>query len=115
MGPFNYGWQSLNPIGIQDIQRMANNTKNRFQFGFYIRNLSRHPIWAIHTTQPYEFLAEMLEKDTLMDIMTDKALTGFKYLWGIEPNWRNKTSVKCDLAYRILDTCWSVLEENINA
>ena len=109
MGPFNYGWQSLNPIDMQGLQRMVNNTKNRFQFGFYVRDLSRHPMWAIQTTQPYEFFAEMLEKDTLMDNMTDKALTGFKYLWGIEPNWRNKLSVKCDLTYRIFNICWHVL------
>ncbi len=114
MGPFNYGWQSLNPIEMKDLQRMVNNTKNRFQFGFYLRDLSGHPKWAIQTTQPYEFLAEMLEDDALMDIMTDKALTGFKYLWGIEPNWRNKTSVKCDLVYRVLNICLSVLEDNIN-
>jgi len=109
MGPFNYDWQSLTPIETHDLQRMVNNLKNRFQFGFYIRSLSRHPSWAIQTIQPYEFFAEMLEKDTLMDNMTDKALTGFKYLWGIEPNWRNKLSVKCDLTYRILNTCWPVL------
>jgi hypothetical protein len=115
MGPFNYGWQSLNPIEMQDFQKMVNNAKNRFQFGFYIRDLSGHPMWAIQTTQPYEFLADMLEKDTLMDLMTGKALTGFKYLWGIEPNWRSKTSVKCDLIYRILNTCWRVLEGNKNA
>jgi len=106
MGPFNYDWQSLNPIETHDLLRMVNNPKNRFQFGFYIRSLGRHPMWAIQTAQPYEFFADMLEKDTLMDNMTDKALSGFKYLWGIEPNWRNKTSVKCDLTYRILDTCW---------
>ena len=111
MGPFNYGWQSLSPIEISDLQRMVHNTKNRFQFGFYIRDLSGHPKWAIQTTQPYEFLAEMLENDTLMDIMTDKALTGFRYLWGIEPNWRNKTAVKCDLIYRVINTCWPILGE----
>ena len=46
--------------------------------------------------------------------MTDKALTGFRCLWVIEPNWRNKTSIKCDLTYRILNACWRVLEENYN-
>jgi len=109
MGPFNYGWHSLNPIESQDLQRMVNDPKNRFRFGFYIKDLAGHPIWALQTLQPYEFFAEMLEKNTLMDNMTDKSLTGFKYLWGIEPNWRNKVSIKCDLTYRILNTCWRVL------
>jgi hypothetical protein len=111
MGPFNYGWQTLGAVEMKDLQRMVNNTKNRFQFGFYIRSLIRHPMWAIQTTQPYEFLAEMLEKDILLDLMTDKALTGFRYLWGIEHSWRNKISVKCDLTYTILKCCWSVLTE----
>jgi hypothetical protein len=114
MGPFNYGWQSLNPIETQDIQRMMNDQRNRFRFGFYIRDLSGHPMWALQTAQPYGLLAEMLENDTLMDNITAKALTGFRYLWGIEPNWRNKTSIKCDLTYRILNTCWSILEEYKN-
>ena len=109
MGPFNYGWQTLNTLETQDLQRMVNNQKNRFQFGFYIRSLIRHPMWAIQTTQPYEYLAEMIEKDTLIDIMTDKALTGFRCLWGIEHNWRNKISVKCDLIYTVLKACWPVL------
>lgn len=43
MGPFNYDWKALNPIELSDLQSLNNNLKNRFQFGFWLRSMTKHP------------------------------------------------------------------------
>lgn len=109
VGPFNFNWKTLNPIDISDFHRIVNNP-NRYNFGFWLRSMTRHPKWALQTTQPYELLYELIDSDTLMDFMTDDALKGFRHISGIEPHWKSKTSVKCDVTFAVLKACWSVLE-----
>jgi hypothetical protein len=109
VGPFNFGWQTLNSIDMEAFHAIINNPYH-FAFGFWLRNLIGLPEWVIQTIQPYEFLAELLDDDTLIDMMPDKTKKGFRYLLGIEPYWKNETAVKCDLMFALLKTCWPVLE-----
>lgn len=111
VGPFNFGWQALNPIDMSDLCRIIDNPY-RYNFGFWLRVITELPKWAMQTTQPYVVLTELLETDTLMDIMTDDALKGFRHISGIEPHWINKDTVKCDLTFAVLKACWPVLAVN---
>ena len=113
MGPFNFGWQFLNPVDMAGLQWIIDNP-NRYTFGFWLRIITGLPDWAIQTTQPYELLAELLEADTLMDIMNDKTLQGFRRISGRESYWRNKTAVKCDVVFAVLKACWPVLQVKAN-
>mgnify|MGYP000855191209 FL=1 len=113
MGPFNFGWQFLNPVDMAGLQWMIDNP-NRYTFGFWLRSITGHPDWAIQTTQSYELLAELLESDTLMNIMNDKTLQGFRRISGRESNWQNKTAVKCDVVFAVLKACWLVLAKKIS-
>lgn len=108
VGPFNFNWQALNPIEMSDLNRIIDNSY-RFSFGFWLRSITGFPQWGLQTTQPYLLLADLLETDTLMNIFTDDALAGFRYISGIEPNWRNNTAVKCDLTFAVLRACWPML------
>ncbi len=40
-----------------------------------------------------------------------KSLKAFRQIIAREPNWRKKTSVKCDVMFAILNACWSVLNQ----
>lgn len=113
MGPFNYDWQSLNPVDMAVLQWIINNP-SRYAFGFWLRNITGTPDWAIQTTKTYELLAELLENDTLMDMMNDKTLQGFRRLCGRESSWRNKTAVKCDVVFAVLNACRPVLRVKEN-
>jgi hypothetical protein len=105
VGPFNFGWYALNGVNIEAFHRIVNDPY-KFEFGFWLARLTGLPEWIKQTTQSYDTLSELIESDTLMDIIPDKALKGFRHISGIEPNWRNKTAVKCDVTYAVLRACW---------
>ena len=44
-----------------------------------------------------------------MDMIPGKTLKGFKDILGREPNWRKKASIKCDVAFALLNACWPVI------
>jgi hypothetical protein len=88
---------------------MIVNNRNHFAFGFWLRDLIRQPEWALQTIQPNEFLSELLKDDILIVFIPDKTQKGFRNLLGIEPYWKNKMAVKCDLTFAILKACWPVL------
>lgn len=113
MGPFNFHWNTLDSIDMYDFQMIVNN-RNHFTFAFWLRDLIRHPEWALQTIQPYEFLTKLLEDDTLIDFIPDNSLKGFRHILGIEPYWKNKTAVKCDVTFAVLKACWHVLTEHEN-
>jgi len=104
VGPFNFDWNTLTGVDISAFHRIVNDPY-KFEFGFWLAKISGLPEWAVQTTQSYETLSELLESDTLMDIIPDKALKGFRHISGIEPSWRNKTAVKCDITYAVLRAC----------
>lgn len=108
VGPFNYNWQALKPITEEQLFGIINSSYN-FQFGFWLGAVSGVPDWVRQSTQTYELLADMLEKDTLFDCIPEKALSAFRNIMGKEPNWRKKSSAKCDLIYVVLRACYPVL------
>ena len=108
VGPFNYNWQALKPVDENDLRRIMESSYH-FQFGFWLRTITGVPDWVRQSTQTYEVLAHILEEDTFMDMIPEKALKAFRQIMGREPNWRKKTSVKCDVMFAILNACWSVL------
>jgi len=105
VGPFNFGWYALNGVDIETFHRIVNDPY-KFEFGFWLARISGLPEWAKQTTQSYDTLSELIESDTLMDIIPDKALKGFRHISAIEPNWRSKTAAKCDVTYAVLRACW---------
>lgn len=66
------------------------------------------PDWVRQSTQTYELLADWLDKDVLMDRISDKSLKAFRQVMGKEPSWRKKNAAKCDLTYAVLRACWDV-------
>ncbi|MCI9411897.1 MAG: hypothetical protein HFG36_07495 [Eubacterium sp.] len=101
VGPFNYDWQALRPVDENDLRRIMESSYN-YQFGFWLRAVSGVPDWVRQNTQTYEVLAHILDKDTFMDMIPEKALKAFRQIIAREPNWRKKTSVKCDVMFAFL-------------
>ena len=110
IGPFNYNWQALKPVDENGLRRIMESSYN-YQFGFWLGAVSGTPDWVRQSTQTYELLAHILDKDTFMDMIPEKALKAFRQIMGREPNWRKKTSVKCDVMFAVLNACWAVLNE----
>ena len=108
VGPFNFNWRALDFIDMPDLCHIVDNPF-KFYFGFWLRTITGLPHWALQTTRSYELLAELLETDALMNIMTDNALQGFRHISGLEPNWRNSTAVKCDVTFAVLRACWPII------
>ena len=110
VGPFNFNWQALRPVDENDLRKIMESSYN-YQFGFWLGAVSGVPDWVRQNTQTYEVLAHILDEDTFMDMIPEKALNAFREIMGREPNWRKKASVKCDVMFAILNACWSVLNE----
>lgn len=108
VGPFNYNWQALKPITEEQLFGIINSSYN-FQFGFWLSAISGVPDWARQSTKTYELLANMLECDTLFDIIPDKSLNAFRKVMGKETNWRKKNAAKCDVTYAVLRACYNVV------
>ncbi len=110
VGPFNYHWQALKPIDKKDLRKIMESSYH-FQFGFWLGAVSNVPDWVRQSTQTYEVLAQVLDEDTFMDMLPEKALKAFRQIMGREPNWRKKASVKCDVMFALLHACWPVFNE----
>ena len=109
VGPFNYNWQALKPIGEEQLRRIIENPYH-FQFGFWLGAVRGVPDWVRQSTVTYELLADKLDKDTLFDMIPDKTLKAFRQIMGREPNWRKKTAAKCDVTFAVLKACMPALE-----
>lgn len=108
VGPFNYNWQALKPVDSEQLYSIINSSYN-FQFAFWLGAVSGVPDWIRQSTQTYELLADMLVRDTLFDMIPDRALKAFRQVMGIEPVWRGKAA-KCDVTYAVLKACLSGLQ-----
>ncbi len=108
VGPFNYDWQALRPHNKADIRAIVNDTY-AFRFGFWLSAVSGVPDWVRQSTQSYEVLAELLEKDELFDAIPDRTLKAFRQIMGKEPAWRG-SAARCDVTYALLRTCYSVCQ-----
>ncbi len=110
VGPFNYNWQALRPVDENGLRKIMESSYS-FQFGFWLGAVSGVPDWVRQSTQTYELLAYILDEDTFMDMIPEKALKAFRQVMGREPNWRKKASVKCDVMFAILSACLPVLSK----
>ena len=108
VGPFNYDWQALRPVTEDELRKIIDDPYH-FRFGFWLRSISEVPDWARQSTHTYELLADMLEKDILMDMLSDKTLKAFRQIMGREPSLRKKTAAKCDVTFAVLKACWPVI------
>lgn len=108
IGPFNFNWQALKPVDEDGLRRILESSYN-FQFGFWLSAVSGVPDWVRQNTETYELLADILDKDTFMDMIPENQLKAFRQIMGREPNWRNKKSVKCDVMFALLKACFPVL------
>lgn len=120
MAGFSFPWypspqkDELSPIIIQlklfiPISFIIDNPYH-FQSGFWLDAVSGVPDWVRQSTVTYELLADMLDKDTLFDMIPDKTLKAFRQIMGKEPNWRKKTAAKCDVTFAVLKACLPVLK-----
>lgn len=109
VGPFNYNWQALRPVDEKSLEQILNSS-NHYAFGFWLRSISGTAEWVRQSTQSYELLARLLEEDSYMDLIPQKALTGFRHILGREPSWRKKDAVKCDVAFAIMNACYPVFD-----
>ena len=108
IGPFNYNWQALKPVDEEGFRRILESSYN-FQFGFWLGAVTGVPDWVIQSTATYELLAEHLDKDDYMDMIPDKALKAFRQIMGREPEWRKRSSAKCDVMFALLNACRTVM------
>ena len=101
VGPFNYNWNSVhNKISMQDFVSCP------IDFAWFMKGLSTasHSKAIFDDDNPYftESLEKMIEPDNILETVTDEQLRLFKKYAAIEPSWRKKGSIACDLYFPIL-------------
>ena len=106
VGPFNYNWQALNPLTEQQVIGIIMGSYN-FGFAFWLGSVSGVPAWVKQSNTTYEVLADMLDRDVIFDMLSDKTLTAFRKVMGKESNYRKKYAAKCDVLYAVLKAVWS--------
>ena len=104
VGPFNYNWQALKPITEEELRRILESPYH-FQFGFWLRAVGSTPDWARQSTQTYELLANLLGKGDFTERIPGKSLHAFRQIMGIEPAWRTRIAVQCDVTFALLRAC----------
>lgn len=109
VGPFNYNWQALKPVSAEQLNGILNSSYS-FQFAFWLGAVSGVPDWVRQSSETYELLAHLLERDALFERIPEKALKAFRQVMGKEPNWRKKNAAKCDVTYAVLRACWDVCQ-----
>lgn len=108
VGPFNYNWQALKPMTDAQIVDIMNSTYN-FQFAFWLDFVTGVPDWVQQHNDTYEALADMLDRDAILDNISDSALNAFKKVSGREPSYRKKYAAECDITYAVLRAVWNRL------
>ncbi len=106
VGPFNYNWQVLNPMSEEQIIGIMNSAYN-FQFAFWLDSVTGVPDWVQQYNGTYETLADMLDRNAIVDNISDSALSAFKRVSGKEPSYRKKHAAECDITYAVLRTVWN--------
>ncbi len=101
VGPFNYNWNKApRVITMQDFDACP------IEFAWFMRGLSAvsnsNPIF--NDDNPYfaKSLEKMIEPENILETVTDEQLRLFKKYAAIEPSWRKKESIACDLYFPIL-------------
>lgn len=106
VGPFNYNWQALNPMSEEQIRSIMNSSYN-FQFAFWLDSVTGVPDWVQQHNGTYETLADMLDRNAILDNISDSALSAFKKVSGKEPSYRKKYAAECDITYAVLRAVWN--------
>lgn len=106
VGPFNYNWQALNPMSEEQIIGIMNSSYN-FQFAFWLNSVTGVPDWVQQHNGTYETLADMLDRNAIVDNISDSALSAFKKVSGREPSYRKKYAAECDITYAVLRAVWN--------
>ena len=105
VGPFNYNWQALKPMTEEQIGGIMNSSYN-FQFVFWLNSVAGIPDWVRQHNGTYEVLADMLDRNAILDMLPENALKAFRKVSGIENNYRRKNAAECDIIYAILKAVW---------
>lgn len=101
VGPFNYNWNKVHrEISMQDFESCP------IEFAWFMRGLSTvsHSKAIFTDDNPYftESLEKMIESGNFVEMVSDEQLRLFKKYAAIEPSWRKKESIACDLYFPIL-------------
>ena len=105
VGPFNYNWQALKPMTEEQIIGIMNSSYN-FQFAFWLGTITGVPDWVQQHNDTYEALADMLDRNAIINQIPTSALSAFKKVSGKEPNYRKKHAAECDVTYAVLKAVW---------
>ncbi len=101
VGPFNYNWNAEpHKVSVRDFDSYPIN------FAWFMRGLSsasiKYPVFEDENPYLAESLHEWIVNENLMGMITDEQLRLFKNYSNIEPSWRKKESIACDLYFPIL-------------
>ena len=101
VGPFNYNWNSVHhKISMDDFEACP------IDFAWFMKGLQvvSHSKAIFDDNNPYfkESLEEMIASANFVETVTDEQLRLFKKYAAIEPSWRKKESIACDLYFPIL-------------
>ena len=105
VGAFNYNWQALKPMTEEQIIGIMNSSYN-FQFAFWLGTITGVPDWVQQHNDTYEALADMLDRNAIINQIPTSALSAFKKVSGKEPNYRKKHAAECDVTYAVLKAVW---------
>lgn len=101
VGPFNYNWNIVHhEISMQDFDSCP------IEFAWFMKGLSTvsHTKAIFCDGNPYfiKSLKKMIANGKFEETVTEEQLRLFKKYAAIEPSWRKKESVACDLYFPIL-------------
>lgn len=101
VGPFNYNWNTVHhEITMQDFDTKP------IDFAWFMRELANvsNKKAIFNDENPYfiESLLKMIDSDNILETVSDEQLRLFKKYAAIEPSWRKKESIACDLYFPIL-------------
>ncbi|MGN1409262.1 MAG: hypothetical protein ACI4XJ_03705 [Eubacteriales bacterium] len=103
VGPFNYNWKmntNGRKISVTDFADCPIN------FAWFMKGLSteqtRYPLFENDNPHMVESLLEWISDENLPDSISAEQLRMFKNYASIEPSWRKKESVKCDLLFPLV-------------
>jgi len=105
VGPFNYNWQALSPMTEEQIIGLMSGSYS-FGFAFWLGAVSGVPDWVRQHSGTYEALADLIDRNALLDKLPEKALGAFRKVSGREPSFRRKHAAECDVLFAVLNAVW---------
>ena len=101
VGPFNYNWHTAkSKVSIRSFD------EHPIDFAWFMRGLGtaavRYPIFDDGNPYFSESLIEMISDENLVDSIDKEKLKQFKNYSSLEPAWRKRESIACDVYFPIL-------------